>query len=226
MTVGIETPGVERQDTVGCGPVVQRELNSLGSVAVHRDNFVSAGLLDVDGVVCPFSVLFPAEVELLPFRYDGAGMIEIRKLLDVRDIGSLVLAKVTYGDGYALLAMPGGIVQLSAAVVDLVGVVIGDSFATEVIECGFEPAGDRLSARRVRGITERFALVVFANLTFHAAGENKEHGYGMQTRELQSIPSESLQEIQEIWIPPNHTLGQCSPSMRTVRPRRNIVDPV
>src|SRR6266851_4028402 len=153
-------------------------------MAVHRDNPVSTGLLYVYCVVRPFAVLLPAEIQLLPLGYDRTWMVKIRQLLHIGDVGPFAFTEVTDRGRYAWLAVTCSVVQLSAAVVDLVHVMIGNAFAAEIVERCFQPARYRLRTSGVGCIPKRLALVALWDASFSAGSEQEEQRHGLQDKDL------------------------------------------
>ena len=66
-------------------------------------------------------------------------------------------------NGNVLFAMFRLVVQLAAAMVGRIQVVVGDAFAAQVVECGLHTAGDHLWSGAVLSILKRFALVLIGD---------------------------------------------------------------
>src|ERR1700677_26353 len=92
-------------------------------------------------------------------------MVKVGKLFYVGDVDSFVFAEVADVDGHALFAVALGVVQLAAAVVDSVGVVVRNALAAQIVEYGLKTAGDDLGACGVLRVAERLAFVVLGDLS-------------------------------------------------------------
>ena len=87
-------------------------------------------------------------------------MVEVGEVLDVGHVHALVLAETPDVRAGVRTLMIRLHVELAAAVVDRVGVVVRHALATQIVEGALENAGDALWASLVDGVLERFALVV------------------------------------------------------------------
>jgi hypothetical protein len=65
-------------------------------------------------------------------------------VLGVGNVDAFALAKMADGSGDAGLAVTGLVVQFAAAVIDGIGIVIGDSFSAPVIQSALEAARNGL----------------------------------------------------------------------------------
>jgi hypothetical protein len=87
-------------------------------------------------------------------------VVQVGEVLDVREVDPLLLAELPDVGGRVRALVLGLEVELAAAVVDRVLVVVGDALAAQVEVGALEPAGDRLWAGLVDRVLERLPLVV------------------------------------------------------------------
>ena len=120
---------------------------------------VAAGGRHVDRVVDPLAVRGPADVELVHERAHRVRVVEVGEVLHVREVDALVLAEAPDVRAGVRALVERLRVQLAAAVVDGVGVVVRDALAAEVVERALHDAGDALRAGLVGLVLERAAGV-------------------------------------------------------------------
>jgi hypothetical protein len=101
-------------------------------------------------------------------------MIEVGTLFDIGDVNTFVLAEVTDVLQHAFFAVPLRVVQLAAAMIDLVGIVVGDAFATKIVKNRLETSRDNLRTRHVEGVLKGFALIPFGDLGGECRGDQQE----------------------------------------------------
>ena len=69
--------------------IIDREIDRVVGGAVERRDFILSLLDDIHGVVAPFAVTCPADVELVRCRGEEIRMIEVREVLGVRSAARL-----------------------------------------------------------------------------------------------------------------------------------------
>src|ERR1035441_3144524 len=150
--------------------IVDVEFEGVRGISVKRDHLVGAGLFHPDGVIGPLAFFFPPDIELILRRINQIGVVEVREVLGVRDVGALFFTEVAYGfrrAGSAMLCEDAfgpsqherRVVEFAAAAIHCVGVMIGDAFTAQVVERALHGSRNDLRARTMGLVLKRLALV-------------------------------------------------------------------
>lgn len=129
---------------------------------VERLHRVAAGRGDVHRVVDPLAVGGPADVELVHERAHRVRVVEVGEVLHVGHVDALSLAEAPEVRPAVRPLVEGLRVELPAAVVDGIAVVIGHALAAQVVERALHDPRDALRAGPVGLVLVRAPRVRFA----------------------------------------------------------------
>ena len=114
----------------------------------------------VDGVVAPFAIFGPTDVKLVKGRGNQIGVVEVGAIFNEGNIYTFGLSEMPNVFAGMRPLVPGFEVEFAAAVVNRIGVMIGNAFTTEVEECTLDDSGNVWRTGLVIIVSERFALVI------------------------------------------------------------------
>jgi len=98
--------------------------------------------VDVYGDVEPLAGFGPADVELIGGRHDDGPGIVVDGVVEVVELGVGDVDALAHAELVEVVSI--GRVELTGAVVDGIGVVVGDAFSSVVVEGALDFAGDGL----------------------------------------------------------------------------------